>query len=69
MSKDLTYGEDVRGDRALFIHVKHFLEDDTLDDEAKEAAGDGAHFFRLIDDDGERHAHGWVEDGEIIQWG
>ena len=68
-AKDLTFGTDVRGDHALFIHRKHFQPDWTLDEQAQEAAGSGTHFFRVIDDEGEQSGHGWVDNGEIVQWG
>lgn len=67
---DLTFGNDVRGDYALFIDLKHFLSDCEVDDVVKQISinrGE-AIFFRVIHE-GEQGSHGWLEDGEIIQWG
>ncbi len=66
--KDLTYGTDIRGDYALFIEEKHFIEGWKLDDEATKAAG-GLTFFRVIRNGVQQHGHGWIENGEIVQWG
>ena len=69
MREDLTYGEDARGDHALFIDEKHFLDNGwKLDNTAKEAAG-SLTFFRVISGGEEQSGHGWIEDGEIVQWG
>jgi len=67
---DLTFGTDVRGDYALFIDTKHFLSDWEVDDVVKQISinrGE-ATFFRVIHE-GEQSSHGWLENGEIIQWG
>jgi hypothetical protein len=71
MQEDLTFGEDIRGDQAFFIEEKHFIGDGwQVDDEAKKALGSRTQFFRVIDAMGEElHGHGWVEGGEIVQWG
>ncbi|MFA5366660.1 MAG: hypothetical protein WC333_02150 [Dehalococcoidia bacterium] len=66
--EDLTYDIDVRGDYALFIEKKHFIEEWKLDNEAREAAG-GITFFRVIRDGVQQSGHGWIENGEIVQWG
>lgn len=66
---DLTFGDDVRGDYALFIEEKHFITSWDIDSEAAEAAGSGATFFRVIQDGVEKHSHGWIEDGKVVQWG
>ena len=71
MQQDLTFGEDVRGDHALFLEDKHIMRDGwNLDDEATQFTVDrGALFFRVIIGGEEQHGHGWIEDGKIIQWG
>ena len=67
---DLTFGEDIRGDHALFIHERHFPGDGwTLDQEAKNIIGRSTRFFRIITDEGQTREHGWIENGKIIQWG
>jgi hypothetical protein len=66
--EDLTYDNDIRGDYALFIDAKHFLDEWELDDETKKLVGSKLTFFRVIQD-GEQGNHGWIENGEIIQWG
>ena len=68
MREDLTYGTDKRGDNALFIELKHFKNEWELDDEAKKAAG-SLTFFRVIYHGEEQGGHGWIENGEIVQWG
>jgi hypothetical protein len=67
---DLTYGEDVRGDHALFIDQRHFIADWKVDEDAAQMVGSGATFFRLIANGVQKHAHGWVNNkGDIVQWG
>ena len=68
--KDLTKGEDVRGDHALFIERKHFQKGNALDWETFELTKDSeAVFFRIIENGEQQHSHGWIERGQIIQWG
>lgn len=71
MKQDLTYGIDVRGDEALFIEEKHFIDAGwELDDEAYTQLEDcSPTFFRVIKDGEEQSGHGWIEKGEIVQWG
>lgn len=71
MQKDLTYGEDVRGDHALFIERSHIQRNGIdLDEEAYEfTKNKSATFFRVIEDGEEQSGHGWIEEGKIIQWG
>jgi len=73
---DLTYGEDLRGDYALFIDVNHFVDDWQVDDEATYAARadiedeDDVCFFRVIENGKQRHGHGYVNHkGKVEQWG
>lgn len=67
--EDLTYGEDVRGDHALFIERKHINGWD-LDEEAQAfTEGKSPTFFRVIENGEQQSGHGWIEDGKIIQWG
>jgi hypothetical protein len=66
--KDLTYGTDIRGDYALFIERKHFVDGWELDTEAKNAAR-GLTFFRMIENGVQQSSHGWIENDEIVQWG
>lgn len=68
--KDLTSDFDIRGDYALFIHAKHFISEWELDDEVKlKYLNCEPTFFRVINPDGTQGSHGWIENGEIIQWG
>jgi len=67
--QDLTQGVDIRGDEAAFIEEKHFKNDWELDDEAKDALGSGVYFFRVVRNGEQQSGHGWIENGEIVQWG
>ena len=68
--EDLSFDFDVRGDYALFIEEKHFTSDDDLDEETKnEFLNCEATFFRVIDNGEQQSGHGWIENGEIVQWG
>ena len=68
--EDLSFDFDVRGDYALFIEEKHFTADDDLDEETKKQfVNCEATFFRVIDNGEQQSGHGWIEDGEIVQWG
>jgi len=71
MKKDLTFGTDCRGDDALFIERKHFINEWELDLEVNKFFQQilSPTFFRVIYDGIESHSHGWIENGEIIQWG
>lgn len=71
MENDLTYGEDVRGDNALFIEGSHINNNGwELDDEAQAfTEGKSPTFFRVIENGEQQSSHGWIEDGKIIQWG
>jgi hypothetical protein len=66
--EDLTTGIDCRGDNALFIEAKHFIDGWSLDQEAQVVTQDLT-FFRVINDGFEQSGHGWAENGEIFQWG
>lgn len=69
LKQDLTYGEDVRGDHALFIEESHIIGDQ-LDAEAHAFTENLAPtFFRVLNNGQQRGGHGWIEKGEIIQWG
>ena len=68
--EDLSFDFDVRGDYALFIEEKHFTSNDDLDEETKKQfVNCEATFFRVIDNGEQQSCHGWIEDGEIVQWG
>lgn len=68
--RDLSYGTDVRGDHALFIELKHILDDGWgLDEEAMSVVGNELTFFRIIEHGIQQHSHGWIEEGRIVQWG
>jgi hypothetical protein len=69
MEKDLTYGSDVRGDSALFIEQKHFNSEWELDQEAQKFVGKKLTFFRVIHNGKQKSSHGWIDNGEIVQWG
>jgi len=61
---------DVRGDYALFIEEKHFKDDWELDEYTKNSLLNcEPTFFRVINDGVQTSSHGWIENGEIIQWG
>jgi hypothetical protein len=50
MKEDLTYGDDIRGDYALFIERKHFKSNGwEISKEAAAAAGSDTTFFRVIE--------------------
>jgi hypothetical protein len=70
IKEDLSFGDDIRGDEALFIEDKHFDGDD-VDNEVKsfilEMINDGEIrldekiiFFRVIEDGIETDSHGWL---------
>ena len=68
--EDLSFDFDVRGDYALFIEEKHFTSEDDLDEETKKQfVNCEATFFRVIDNGEQQSGHGWIENGEIVQWG
>jgi len=68
--EDLDYDFDVRGDYALFIEEKHFTADDDLDQHTKNMfLNCDATFFRVIENGEQQHAHGWIENGRVVQWG
>jgi len=71
MEEDLTYGLDVGGDRAFFIHQKHFLSEWEVDEKVKRISRNngGVLMFRIILSNGEQGNNGYLENGEIIQWG
>ena len=67
--QDLTYGEDCRGDYALFIERGH-INGDELDEEAKAFTKKlGPTFFRVTEHGKQRSSHGWIIAGQIVQWG
>ena len=69
--EDLTFGIDVGGDHAFFIHQKHFLSEWEVDETVKQISrnyGDVL-MFRIIHPDGEQGNNGYLEDGKLIQWG
>ena len=72
MQIDLTYGEDqANGEEALFIDAKHFPSEWELDKEVRDFLKGKTEviYFVIIDDDGTEGNHGYIENGEIIQWG
>jgi len=72
MKKDLTFDCDMRGDYAFFIDAKHFLDNGwEVDNTVKDALSRNSNpvFFRVIENGKEQSGHGWIENGEIIQWG
>lgn len=68
MNIDLTFGDDIRGDYALFIDEKHFVDEYKLDKEAQKQTQELT-FFRVIYNKTEQGSHGWAKNGEIVQWG
>ena len=69
--EDWDEGQDARGDYATFIESKHIVGDGwSLSKEGQELmAGCEPTFFRLLMDGVQHSSHGWIEDGEIVQWG
>lgn len=71
--EDLSFGIDVRGDYALFIDAGHVQDTGwmgELDDYVKNRfLNCEPTFFRLIEDGEQLSTHGWIENGEIVQWG
>ena len=68
--EDLSSDIDIRGDYALFIDIKHFTKISDLNDETKKRfKGCKPTFFRVIKNGKQTNSHGWIQDGEIIQWG
>ena len=68
--EDFSKDTDIRGDYALFIEAKNFTPRSDLKPEAKQRMkGCQPTFFRVIVDGKQQHSHGWIEDGEIVQWG
>jgi hypothetical protein len=68
--KDLTSDIDCRGDYAFFIEYRH-VADGNLDATTKNVLHGKNHpiFFRVIRNGVETSSHGWIENGEIVQWG
>jgi hypothetical protein len=70
--EDLSYGFDAGQNYALFIHAKHFLSEWEVDDQVKHlsrALKDATYFVVWYPEENRQGAHGWLENGEIIQWG
>jgi hypothetical protein len=71
--KDLSQGEDIRGDYALFIEQRHFNSGGDLDNTTKQyirQSFSDEQFFRVIKNGVQQSGHGWVDsNGEIFQWG
>jgi hypothetical protein len=66
--QDLTQDMDCRGDYAMFIEEKHFTSEWELDSKAKSETR-GLMLFRVIRNGVEQSSHGWIDNGEIVQWG
>lgn len=68
--EDLSSGIDIRGDYALFIESYHFIDHFDLDEDTKfRLSNCEPTFFRVIKNGEQQSGHGWIENGEIIQWG
>ena len=70
--RDLSFGLDVGGNYALFIHAKHFLSEWEVDEQVKQFSknrNEPTYFVVWYPDRNKQGAHGWLEDGEITQWG
>ena len=67
--KDLTYDIDVRGDYAFFIETKHFKRKGLSEAVKKELTGSRWTFFRVIENGIQQSSHGYIDGGEIVQWG
>lgn len=68
--EDLSSDIDIRGDYALFIEAKHFIDHFDLDDYVRlRYLNCEPTFFRVISNGVQQSGHGWIENGEIIQWG
>ena len=70
--KDFEQSKDQRGDEAVFIEARHFINGE-LDETAKKYIQinfkNETFFFRVIRDGVQQGSHGWIENGEIFQWG
>ena len=71
MAIDLTYGEDLANQtEALFIDDSHFISEFEFDDEVKKfVKGRTDVIYFVILHDGKEGNHGYIENGEIMQWG
>lgn len=75
--KDFQRSNDLRGDFALFIEERHFINDGwEIDNTAKKYIqlnfkNEKDIFFRVIKNGSQTNSHGWldIESGEIFQWG
>ena len=68
--EDFSKDTDIRGDYALFIEAKNFTPSSELKPEAKtRLKGCQPTFFRVIHNGVQQSGHGWIENGEIVQWG
>ena len=67
--EDLTYGTDVRGDRAYFIDEKHLHRSSWIVSEEADTGNQEPTFFRIIKLGQQMHLHGWLEGRKIVQWG
>lgn len=68
--EDFGKDTDIRGDFATFIEARHFTQSDDLDEQTmKRFKGCQPTYFRVILNGKQESGHGWIEDGEIIQWG
>ena len=70
--RDLSSGIDVGGNDAVFIHAKHFISEWEVDEEVKTYSknrNELVYFVVWYPDRNEQGAHGYLEDGEIVQWG
>ena len=67
--EDLTFGTDIRGDEAFFIESFHINGWEVDSDVIEALRGKGPEFCRVLENGLQRHSHGWIEDGRIIQWG
>jgi hypothetical protein len=66
--KDLSFCRDHNGDDGFNIERSHIHGWD-VDEAVKEATGTHITYFRVIQDGILTGKHGWLENGEIIQWG
>ena len=69
--KDLSFGCDISGSYGIFIHIKHFQSEWEVDEQVKKISRNynDVLMFRLIKTNGEYGNNGYLENGEIIQWG
>jgi len=70
---DLSSGDTLGDEWAIFIEDKHFVDEWNLDKETsaylKKTYGKESEYFIVIHNGAEQHGHGFIKNGKIVQWG